>query len=131
MNRKNRTSEIKAFIMARINNEWIGKQCKIIINPEMSNTECVCLGYTNIPVRGDFNTPDVKCMVNENNIPILIPGKPGDRVLFVPEFVEGVKQIGKTKLGKPFLNNYGYKVYNYNVATAEEQVENEQLEETV
>lgn len=130
MNKKNKTSEINALVMARIDGEWIGKQCKIVINPEMSNTECVCLGYTNIPIRGNFKTPDVKCVANENGIPILIPGEPGDRVLFVPEFVEGIKQIGKTKLGKPFLSSYGYKVYNYNVTTAEEQVE-KQLEETV
>lgn len=129
MNKKNRTSEVNALVMTRINGEWIGKQCKIVINPEMSFTECVCLGYTNIPIRGNFKTPDVKCVANENGIPILIPGEPGDRVLFVPEYLEGVKQIGKTKLGKPFLNSYGYKVYNYNVT--EEQVEKEQVEETV
>lgn len=130
MSKRNKTSEINAFVMARINGEWIGKQCKIVINPEMSNSECICLGYTNIPIRGNFKTPDVKCVTNENNIPILIPGEPGDRVLFVPEYVEGIKQIGKTKLGKHFLNSYGYKVYNYNVTTAEEQVE-KQVEETV
>lgn len=129
MSKRKKTSKINAFVMARIDGEWIGKKCKIVINPEMSFTECVCLGYTNIPIRGDFKTPDIKCVVNENGIPILIPGEPGDRVLFVPEYVEGIKQIGKTKLGKPFLNSYGYKVYNYNVTTAE--VENEQVQETV
>lgn len=129
MNKRNKTLEINAFVMTRIDSEWIGKQCKIVINPEMSNTECVCLGYTNIPIRGKFKSPDIKCVTNENNIPILIPGEPGDRVLFVPEFVEGVKQIGKTKLGKPFLKNYGYKIYNYNVKPAE--IESKQVEETV
>lgn len=127
--KRNKTSDINAFVMARIDGEWIGKQVKIIRNPEMSFSECVCLGYTCIPVRGEFKAPDIRCVTNENGIPILVPGEPGDRVLFVPEYVEGIKQIGKTKLGKPFLNSYGYKVYNYNVTTAE--VENEQVEETV
>jgi hypothetical protein len=125
-----RTLEVNAFIMARINGDWIAKQCKIVKNPEMSYTECICLGYTNIPVRGNFKTGDVKCVTNENNIPILIPGEEGDRVLFVPEYVEGVKQVGKVKLGKPFHTIYGYKIYNYNVLDVSEKVEN-QIEETL
>jgi hypothetical protein len=117
--------------MARTDGEWVGKQVKIIRNPEMSFSECVCLGYTCIPIRGDFKNHDVKCVVNGNNIPILVPGEPGDRVLFIPEFIEGVKQIGKTRLGKSFHNAYGFKIFNYNVLSSEEKVESEQLEQTV
>jgi hypothetical protein len=126
-----RTEEIKAFTLARINGEWIAKQLKIVKNPEMSYTECVCLGYTNIPIRGNFKTADVKCVTNENGVPILVHGEEGDRVLFVPEFVEGVKQIGKVELKKPFHTIYGYKIYNYNVKGVKEKVENEQVQETV
>jgi hypothetical protein len=128
--KKRRTFKINAFVMARINNEWIAKKCKIVKNPEMGNTECICLGYTNIPIRGNFETGNVKCVTNENNIPILIPGEEGDRVLFVPEYIDGVKKVGETDLGKPFHRVYGFKIYNYNILNQSEKIKS-QVEENV
>ena len=129
--KKRRTFEINAFIMAKVDGEWIGKRLKIVKNPEMSYTECICLGYTCIPIRGNFKNPDVKCVTNENNIPILIPGEKGDRVLFVPEYIEGIKRIGDVQLKKPFHTVYGWKIYNYNVSSKENETVEKEIQEQV
>ena len=121
-----KTKQIKVYTVRCEGDKWLKAPLKIVKNPEMSNSETICFGWTNIPI-GNFKEGWSICVVNENDIPIIVPGEEGDEVLIIPEYMQ-LEKLNGISLKKPFHKVMGLKIYNYKNVSIIEKETQEQTE---